>query len=138
MTDITETAEHNPIDGIRMFRNEARHPQTMSLLPDGIVRVVDVSDQLPPRYLVEYVEAPEGFAGRRFYVEGNELTRPTQPVIDIDAWWVVVIPGVPTFYLNGTVQGITGKLHAAKIAAQIHPLHSVGPSNIERMKDILS
>jgi hypothetical protein len=132
VTDITEAVEHNPAGAVRVFRNTTG----TGFFPDGIIRILQ---NLPGRaILVEYVTPPKGLEGHRFYVDGHELTRPTQPVIDIDAWWVVVIPGVPTFYLNGTVQGITSKLHAAKIASQIHTTHSVGPSNIERLRDILS
>lgn len=138
MADQTETAEHNAVGSIRMFRNDSRY-HGMTLFPDGIVKIQEVSDRLPPRYAVEYVGDVDGLEGHRFWVEGSELTRPTQPVIDAEAWWVVVMPDAhtPTFYLNGAVQGIVDHDHAARVASEVTG-RPVTAAQIERLTDILS
>jgi hypothetical protein len=135
-----DTAPHNPAGGIRQFTPSGQADPEFAVYPPSLVRIVrPYSGDGDEQYVVEYLEPVDGVpAGHRFYVMGRELTRITSPIFDIGHLWVVVVPGFPTFYLNGAVQGIQSKLDAAKIAAGIiGEQASVGPSNIDRLIDIL-
>lgn len=124
-------------DTIRFFRNADTSPSPANgkVFPDGLVKVID--GHRAGRKLVEYVEPPAGFGGHRFHVDDHELSRITSPVFDVGNLWVVTLPGKPTFYLNGTIQGIVSHEHAAHIAADVlgAPVHV---SYIDRLTDIIT
>jgi hypothetical protein len=132
MTDQTETAEHNPAGAIRMFRSG----DGSRTFPDGLVHIIggntepDLDD-----YRVTYVTPPDGLSGRAFHALGHELTRPTHSFIDASAWWVITVPGLPTFYLNGAVQGIVDAERADRIARQIVDDPRI---TVARLTDIIS
>lgn len=120
-------------DTVRHFRNA--DPSGPAIYPDGLVHAL--SDPGAPLVLVKYVSAPEGLEMHRFYVTRYELSRISSPVFDIGHLWVVTLPGKPTFYLNGKVQGILDHEHAARVAADVlgAPVHV---SYIDRLTDIIT
>jgi len=125
------------VGDVRLFRNGASDPATI-IYPDGLVRVVTEPPVEGGMVKVEYLTESSPL-NIPFWAEQAELERVAEPVLRTEDLWVVTVPGMPTFYLNGAIQGIVSKVHAAKIAASIiGEQASVGPSNIERLINVIS
>lgn len=125
------------VGAVRQFRNHSNNPATI-IYPDGLVRVITEPPVEGGMVKVEYLTESSPL-NIPFWAEQDELERIAEPVLRPEDLWVVTVPGMPTFYLNGAIQGIVSRVHAAKIAASIiGEQASVGPSNIERLVDVIS
>lgn len=125
------------VGDVRQFRNGSNNPANI-IYPDGLVRVVTGPPIEGGMVKVEYLTESSPL-NIPFWAEQAELERIAEPVLRPEDVWVVTVPGMPTFYLNGAIQGIVSKLDAAKIAAGIiGEQASVGPSNIDRLIDVIS
>lgn len=126
---------------LRYFRNGSSAPATI-IYPDGLVRVVVEPPVEDGMAKVQYLDESSPL-NVPFWAEQDELelAPEVEPRTEnlVEDLWVVTVPGVPTFYLNGAIQGIVSRVHAAQVAASIiGEQASVGPSNIERLTDLVS
>lgn len=105
------------------------------IFPDGIVEVVE--EDTDTVRSVRYVNPPEGLAARRFTAYTSELTSLEGPSLSARDWWVIVCAGLPTFYLNGQVQGILDADHAARVASSVIG-RTVRVGEVDRLSNILT
>jgi hypothetical protein len=80
---------------------------------------VHLGDDHSDGVCVEYIEAIEGRTERRFYANPSELSAISAVTLRPEDTWVIEVPGLPMFYLNGAVQGIRNEDDARRIVGHI-------------------
>lgn len=116
---------------VRMFTNGNRDSTALIIYPDGLVEVI-VENEDGESSVVEYLNV-DGI--RQFVAQNHELSRIVSPVLDASEWWIATHHRIPTFYLNGAVQGIRDVEHARVIAIDITGIDDI---HIARLTDIIS